>query len=98
MILSQLLDACVNNCTKVFRLEVASRDFETEYRRLLKKYQQSQPKIAERLKVLLKKWAESDFKLDAELSLIPSLYSKLRQEGVDFPSYQEVKVRLSRVA
>lgn len=36
-----LLDSCVNNCGKVFHLEVASRDFENEFRRLLT--QQPQP-------------------------------------------------------
>lgn len=76
----------------MFQLEVASREFETEYRKLLKKYQLTQPKIAERLKSLLKKWGESEFKSDPQLSLIPSLYSKLRQEGVDFTIHQEVKV------
>ncbi len=30
-----LLDACVNNCGKAFRLEVASREFESDYRKLL---------------------------------------------------------------
>lgn len=32
-----LLDACINNCGKSFQLEIASREFETEYRRLLQK-------------------------------------------------------------
>ena len=41
--LQQLLDACVNNCRKPFHLEVASREFENEYKRLLQK---SQPKVA----------------------------------------------------
>lgn len=76
-----LLDACVSNCGKQFHLEVASRDFETEFRRLLLK---SQPKVNTRLKLCLKKWAESEFKSDPQLNLIPSLYGKLRSEGVDF--------------
>jgi signal transducing adaptor molecule len=77
-----LLDACINNCGKNFHLEVASRDFETEFRRLLTR---SQSRVQERLKSLLKKWAElSEFTKDPQLALIPSLYKKLREEGVDF--------------
>lgn len=79
----QLLDACVNNCGKTFHLEVASRDFENELRKLLVK---SQPKVAEKLRHLIKKWAEGEFKSDSQLGLIPSLYSKLKTEGHDFSS------------
>lgn len=32
-----LLDACINNCGKTFHLEIASREFETEYKKLLSK-------------------------------------------------------------
>lgn len=85
----QLLDACVNNCGKTFHLEVASRDFETEIRRLLNK---SQSRVAEKLRQTLKKWAENEFKSDPQLSLIPSLYEKLKQEGQDFSSTAETKV------
>lgn len=64
-------------------MEIASREFEQEYRKLLQK---SQPKIADKLKLLLKKWTESEFKADSQLNLIPSLYGKLKQEGLEFPA------------
>jgi len=78
-----LLDACVNNCGKYFLLEVASREFETEYKKLLQK---SHPKIQERLRNVLKSWAEGEFKSDPQYSLIPSLYANLKREGHDFNS------------
>ncbi|XP_039950729.1 signal transducing adapter molecule 1 isoform X1 [Bactrocera neohumeralis] len=81
-----LLDACVNNCGKPFHLEIASREFENEFRRLLSK---AQPKISLKMRQVLKTWAEGDFKSDAELNLIPSLYMKLRQEGYDFSNLNE---------
>ncbi|XP_063702330.1 signal transducing adapter molecule 1 [Culicoides brevitarsis] len=77
-----LLDACVNNCGKSFHLEIASRDFETEFKRLLTKH--SSPEICQKLRLSLKKWAEGDFKSDPQLNLIPSLYMKLKSEGYDF--------------
>jgi len=82
-----LLDACVNNCGKHFLLEVASRHFEQEFRKLLAK--NLPHKVSDRLKSLLKKWAEHEFKNDPQLSLIPSLYAKLKQEGVDFSSISD---------
>lgn len=82
----KVLDACVNNCNKEFRLEVASREFENEFRRLLGR---TQPKIQEKLRGLLKTWAEGEFKGDSQLSLIPSLYQALKKEGVDFSSASE---------
>ncbi|KAH0546873.1 signal transducing adapter molecule 2 [Cotesia glomerata] len=82
-----LLDACSSNCGKTFHLEIASRDFESEIRKLLLR---SQPKIIEKLKVLIKKWAEGDFKTDPQLNLIPTLYNKLKSEGHDFSSLSEM--------
>jgi len=76
-----LLDACVNNCGKYFLLEVASREFENDFKKLLSK---SHPKIVEKLKSMLKRWADGEFSKDPQYSLIPSLYSNLKKEGMDF--------------
>ena len=49
---------------------------------------QGHPKVSEKLRQLLKEWAEGDFKSDAALSLIVQLYSSLKQEGYDFSASQ----------
>lgn len=90
-----LLDVCVNNCGKIFHLEIASRDFETDLRKLVN---HSEPKIAEKMRELLKKWAENDFKTDPQLNLIPSLYNKLKNEGYDFTSTSETPRRTTAVS
>jgi len=89
-----VLDACANNCGKEFRLEIASREFENEFRRILGR---TQPKVQEKLRGLLKSWAEGEFKGDSQLSLIPSLYQKLKQEGVDFSSTSDDPTSKKRV-
>lgn len=81
MLCFQLLDACVNNCGKVFHLEVASREFENEYLKLISKVH---PKLAKTLNLNLKRWSEEEFKSDTQLILIPTLYSKLVEKGFDF--------------
>uniref|UniRef100_A0A1A9WVZ4 Signal transducing adapter molecule 1 n=1 Tax=Glossina brevipalpis TaxID=37001 RepID=A0A1A9WVZ4_9MUSC len=81
-----LLHACVNNCGKPFHLEIASREFENEYKRLLLK---AEPKVSSKMRQVLKQWAEGDFKNDAELNLIPTLYGRLRKEGYDFTDFNE---------
>lgn len=40
--------------------------------------------IALKMRISLKKWAENEFKSDSQLNLIPSLYQKLKAEGLDF--------------
>lgn len=42
------------------------------------------PPIALKMRVSLKKWAENEFKSDSQLNLIPSLYQKMKAEGLDF--------------
>lgn len=79
--LLQLLDACIKNCGQKFHLEIASREFENEFKRLMAK---ALPPVAQKMRVSLKKWAEGEFKSDAQLGLIPLLYQKLKSEGFDF--------------
>ena len=43
-------------------------------------------RVQERLKGMLRGWAEGDFKSDPQLALIPSLYNQLQKEGIDFSS------------
>ena len=42
--------------------------------------------MCEKLRSLIKKWAQNDFKDDKQLVLIPALYNKLKSEGMDFNS------------
>ncbi|XP_029170259.1 signal transducing adapter molecule 1 isoform X1 [Nylanderia fulva] len=90
-----LLDACASNCGKIFHLEIASREFENDLRKLIN---HPQPKIVEKIKVLLKKWVEGDFKTDPQLNLIPSLYNKLKSEGHDFSSVSDTPKRSSALS
>ncbi|XP_013380572.1 signal transducing adapter molecule 2 isoform X2 [Lingula anatina] len=80
-----LLDSCVSNCGHTFHLEVASRDFSSEVKAVLSG-KQAHPKVAEKLKEMIKKWAKGDFKSDPSLSLIPQLYRSLKAEGHSFTS------------
>ena len=86
----QLLDACVQNCGENFLLEVASRSFETELYRLMKS-SKCHVKVNDKLKECLKKWAETDFKGNPQLSTIPALYKKLKEEGVDLTTSSDGK-------
>ncbi|GFV35208.1 signal transducing adapter molecule 1 [Trichonephila clavipes] len=83
-----LLDACVKNCDRNFLLQVASMEFTSEVRKLLGKMH---PQAETKLKQLLQRWATEEFKDDAELGIIPSLYYKLKSEGVEFPTENEKK-------
>jgi len=73
-----LLDACINNCGKQFHLQVASRGFETEYRKILSR---AKGEIRSKMINSLKNWAEGEFSKDSQLSLIPSFYSKVREKS-----------------
>lgn len=88
-----LLDACVSNCGKKFHIEVASREFENEVRKLLAK---GHPKVVEKFKFALRKWSKNEFKSDPQLNLIVALVDALRNEGVEFPSLEPPKINLPK--
>ncbi|XP_060517077.1 signal transducing adapter molecule 1 [Cylas formicarius] len=88
-----LLDACVKNSGKTFHIEVASRDFENDFVKLMQK---GHPTVSKKLRESLKRWAENEFKSDGQLSLIPSLYHKLKST-YDF-STSETPVKKSAAA
>lgn len=79
-----LLNACVKNCGHAFHLEVSSREFVQEAKTMI--HNRAHPKVADKLKELIKDWAHNEFKEDPSLSLIPSLYQELKREGHHFPS------------
>ncbi|KAF0309530.1 Signal transducing adapter molecule 1 [Amphibalanus amphitrite] len=76
-----LLDACVNNSGKHFHLEVASREFEQEFKKHVFN-PNTHKRVSSRLLASLQKWAETEFRSDSQLSLIPSLYRSLQDEGL----------------
>ena len=59
-------------------------DYNAEKKSLLTQYLIR--RVQERLKGMLRGWAEGDFKSDPQLALIPSLYNQLQKEGIDFSS------------
>lgn len=69
---------------------MCSRDFEAELRRLITS--KMHPKVSERARLLIKKWAK-EFKKDPQLSLMPSLYEKLKKEGISFSSSEPKRSR-----
>jgi len=88
-----LLDTCVSNCGLPFHLEIASREFEQEFRKLLQKHQEKT--IRDKFLSCLQKWAENEFKSDPQLDLIPTLFNSLRGKGFDFPSDSPSKSKKS---
>lgn len=70
-------------------MEVASRDFENDFFKLMTK---APPSVGKKLRESLKRWAENEFKTDVQLNLIPSLYSKLKSSGYDFSLTETVSI------
>ena len=99
MLALSVLDSCWSNCGGEFRREVSSREMCQELR---SQATASNYTIAEKARLLIKKWSEDECRKDSSLSLIPSLYSELRQEGLSFepshPSHPAAKAHATNVA
>lgn len=76
------------NCGKAFQLEVCTHEFISELR---SKATGSNAKIAEKTRLLVKKWCDDECKSDPSLSLLPSLFLELKRDGYDFNSLETVR-------
>ncbi|OQR69861.1 signal transducing adapter molecule 2-like [Tropilaelaps mercedesae] len=76
-----LLDVCVMNCGKKFHLEICSREFTAQAKAILAR---GDPKVQDKLKFLLCKWANNEFKSDPQLAIINNFIQRSKKEGVNF--------------
>jgi signal transducing adaptor molecule len=88
MMALELLNCCVSNCGVQFHQIVCSREMEKTIQHMVKN---SNKKIVAKLMKFLKKWSEDDFKGKSNLKLLPSLYKKLVDEGVEIESQSETR-------
>ena len=78
-----LLNACVSNCSRLFKLEVCSRVFTEELKNFIIK--RRFPQLSSQLAGIVEKWSnDKEFKSDPALNLIPTLYVELKKNGVEF--------------
>ncbi|XP_031563312.1 signal transducing adapter molecule 1-like [Actinia tenebrosa] len=78
-----LLSACVNNCGKVFHLEICSREFVSEAKTILQS--RTHPKVLEKFKEIIVEMI-GIFNDDSQLSLVSTMRDQLAADGVEFPS------------
>lgn len=90
-----LLNACVKNCRKNFKLEVCSRVFIDTTKQFI--LNTSHPKLSEKFASMIKNWCnEAEFQNDPALNLMQSLYLELIRNGVDFGVDENIKSMKSK--
>lgn len=52
------------------------------------------PIVVEKMKEYIKRWSEQEFKDNPQLSLIPSLYNRLKKEGIKFKATEQPKRKI----
>lgn len=76
-----VLDSCWANCQERFRKEVSSAQFINELKALCTS---SQRQVAEKMRLTVQKWVDTECKNEPSLSLIPSLHKNLIADGYSF--------------
>ncbi|CAI2306813.1 unnamed protein product [Caenorhabditis sp. 36 PRJEB53466] len=76
-----VLDSCWANCEERFRKEVSSAQFINELKALCTS---SQRQVAEKMRVTVQKWVDSECKKEPSLSLVVSLHKNLIADGYTF--------------
>lgn len=76
-----VLDSCWANCQERFRKEISSAQFINELKALCTS---SQRQVAEKMRITLQKWVDTECKNEPSLSLITSLHKNLLADGYSF--------------
>ncbi|PAV89378.1 hypothetical protein WR25_11924 isoform A [Diploscapter pachys] len=84
-----VLDSCWCNCGQPFRREVSSAAFINQ---LQANCTSGTRLIAEKARLMVKKWTENECASDASLSLVSSLFARLKEDGHSFESSEPKKV------
>uniref|UniRef100_A0AC35U7N8 VHS domain-containing protein n=1 Tax=Rhabditophanes sp. KR3021 TaxID=114890 RepID=A0AC35U7N8_9BILA len=79
-----LLETCVKNCNKSFRILTCSKDFVNELIRLIGPKFDAPQAIQEKVLYLIESWAEA-FKADSDFKDVLEIYTDLKNKGVQFP-------------
>uniref|UniRef100_A0A1I7UL97 Signal transducing adapter molecule 1 n=1 Tax=Caenorhabditis tropicalis TaxID=1561998 RepID=A0A1I7UL97_9PELO len=76
-----VLDSCWANCQERFRKEISSAQFINELKALCTS---SQRLVAEKMRVTVQKWVDTECKNEPSLSLVTSLHKNLLADGYSF--------------
>ncbi|CCD66688.1 Signal transducing adapter molecule 1 [Caenorhabditis elegans] len=76
-----VLDSCWANCEERFRKEVSSAQFINELKALCTS---SQRQVAEKMRLTVQKWVDTECKTEQSLSLIVTLHKNLVADGYSF--------------
>ncbi|XP_065338789.1 TOM1-like protein 2 isoform X1 [Cloeon dipterum] len=79
-----VLETCVKNCGKRFHVLACSKDFVSELVKLIGPKNDPPTVVQEKVLSLIQSWADA-FRHQSEMSGVVSVYSELRQKGIEFP-------------